>query len=53
MRDSFVIYTNYGRKTQKLTMEQRGYLFTAILAYECGEELPELDDMTATAYSRQ
>ena len=50
MRDSFVIYTNYSRKTQKLTMEQRGYLFTAILAYECGEELPELDDMTATAF---
>ena len=50
MRDSFVIYANYGRKTQKLSMEQRGFLFTAILAYECGEELPELDDMTATAF---
>lgn len=33
-----------------LTMEQRGILFTAIYAYELGEELPEMDPLTAMCF---
>lgn len=31
-------------------MEQRGILFTAIYAYELGEELPEMDPLTAMCF---
>lgn len=33
-----------------LTMEQRGILFTAIYAYELGEELPEMDPLTEMCF---
>lgn len=42
-KNSFVMYTDYLRHVQKLSMEQRGQLFTAILCYTSGETLPELD----------
>ena len=42
-KNSFVMYTDYLRHVQKLSMEQRGQLFTAILCYTSGEALPELD----------
>lgn len=42
-KNSFVMYTDYLRHVQKLSMEQRGQLFTAILCYTSGEPLPELD----------
>lgn len=42
-KNSFVMYTDYLRHVQKLSMEQRGQLFTAILCYTSGEVLPELD----------
>lgn len=32
-------------------MEQRGALLTAIMAYETGEEMPEMDGMTQMAFS--
>ena len=51
MRDSFVMYTSYLRKVRLLGMEQRGILFTAILKYEAGEELPEMDEGTAIAFA--
>lgn len=50
MRESFVMYTNYSRKIKLLTIEQRGILLTAILAYEAGEDIPQLDDMTTMAF---
>ena len=50
MRESFVMYTNYIRKIKLLTIEQRGILLTAILAYEAGEDIPQLDDMTTMAF---
>lgn len=50
MRESFVMYTNYSRKIKLLTIEQRGVLLTAILAYEAGEDIPQLDDMTTMAF---
>lgn len=37
------MYTDYLKHVQKLSMEQRGELFTAILCYASGENLPDLD----------
>ena len=46
MKDSFVLYTKYSKHIQKLSMEQRGILFTAILSYMEEEELPEMEAAT-------
>lgn len=40
------MYTDYLKHVQKLNMEQRGELFTAILCYASDENLPELDPAT-------
>lgn len=40
------MYTEYLKHVQKLSMEQRGELLTAILCYASGETLPELDAAT-------
>jgi len=45
-KNSFVMYTDYLKHVQKLNMEQRGELFTAILCYASDENLPELDPAT-------
>lgn len=50
-KSSFVMYTKYLRHIQKLTMEQRGMLFTAILSYASNQEMPELDAATDMAFS--
>ena len=46
MKDSFVLYTRYGKHIKKLSMEQRGVLFTAILSYMEGEEVFGLEPAT-------
>lgn len=46
MKDSFVLYTRYAKHIEKLNMEQRGVLFTAIMCHATGEELPEMDAST-------
>lgn len=46
MKDSFVLYTKYGKHIKKLSMEQRGVLFTAILSYMEGEEVFGLEPAT-------
>lgn len=46
MKDSFVLYTRYAKHIEKLNMEQRGVLFTAIMCHATGEELPEMDAAT-------
>lgn len=46
MKDSFVIYTRYAKHIEKLNMEQRGVLFTAIMNHATGDELPEMDAAT-------
>ena len=51
MKNSFVLYTEYAKHLSLLSMEQRGVLFTAIMAYETGEELPEMDGITQMAFS--
>lgn len=50
-KNSFVLYTKYLKQIQRLNMEQRGELFTAILCYASGEELPELDPAADMAFS--
>lgn len=51
MKNSFVLYTEYAKHLELLSMEQRGVLFTAIMAFETGEEMPEMDGMTKMAFS--
>ena len=51
MKNSFVIYTDYMEQVELLTMEQRGILFTSIMAYESEKELPDMDGMTKMAFS--
>ena len=51
MRDSFILYTEYAKHIELLSMEQRGVLFTAIMAYQTGVELPQMDGMTGMAFS--
>lgn len=51
MKNSFVLYTEYAKHLSLLSMEQRGVLFTAIMAYELGDELPDMDGMTQMAFS--
>ncbi len=49
-KNSFVMYTEYLKHIQKLSMEQRGELFTSILCYAAGEEVPELDAAADMAF---
>lgn len=49
-KDSFVLFTSYSRKVQRLNMEQRGILLTAIFAHENGDDMPEMDSATAMAF---
>lgn len=50
-RTSFVLYKEYANHIKLLTMEQRGVLLTAIYAYECETELPEMDVVVQMAFS--
>lgn len=50
-RCSFVLYTEYFEHVKLLSMEQRGILFTCVLAYVAGDDLPEMDGMTQMAFS--
>lgn len=51
MKETFILYTEYAKHLMLLSMEQRGVLFTAIMSYQTGDELPEMDDVTAMAFS--
>lgn len=50
-KSSFVMYTEYLKHIQRMNMEQRGELFTAILCYAAGNEIPELDAAADMAFS--
>lgn len=50
-KSSFVMYTEYLKHIQKMSMEQRGELFTAILCYAAGNDIPELDAAADMAFS--
>ena len=51
MKDSFVIYTKYEEQLNMLSDEQAGVLFRALMKYQSGTALPEMDDITALAFS--
>lgn len=51
IKSSFVMYTEYAEQIELLSMEQRGLLFTAIMAYAAGNDMPEMDAVTAMAFS--
>lgn len=50
-KNSFVMYAEYLKHIQKMDMEQRGELFTAILCYAVGEPVPVLDSAADMAFS--
>lgn len=50
-KNSFVLYTDYINQIELLDIEQRGILLTAIMYYSSGVELPEMDAVTAMAFS--
>lgn len=51
MKNSFVLYSSYMEQINLLSMEQRGVLLTAIMAYEGKGEIPEMDGMTLMAFT--
>ena len=50
-KKSFVLYASYEKHIDLLTLKQRGLLLTAIFRFVNGQQLPELDDMSAMAFS--
>ena len=51
MKDSFIVFTSYMKNISRLNMEQRGVLLTAMMCYQLGEDLPEMDAITDLAFS--
>lgn len=49
-KNSFIMYTDYMEQISMLKREQRGDLFTAIMAYADNAELPDMDDVTRMAF---
>lgn len=47
---TFVLYKSYLQKTERLSDEQLGVLFRAILRYESGMELPKMDALAEMAF---
>ena len=50
-KNSFIFYTDYMKHLDILDMEQRGVLITALASYQLRQELPEMDKVTAMAFS--
>ena len=51
MKNSFILYTEIWPAIQKLDMEQRGKLFTAIMKHALGEEPEKLDILTDVIFT--
>lgn len=51
MKNSFVLYTEHMQQVELLDFEQRGILFTALMYYAAGRELPEMDAVTSMVFS--
>lgn len=49
-KETFVLYKSYLQKTERLSNEQLGILFRAILRHESGLDLPEMDALTEMAF---
>lgn len=50
-KSSFVLYNDWAKQLNKLTLEQRGALITNIFAYNQGDELMEMDAVTDMLFS--
>lgn len=50
MKESFILHTDALQAIEKLNMNQRGLLFTALMKYQSDQELPELDAVTDMAF---
>lgn len=48
-KNTFILYKSYANRIKRLSMEQRGQLFTALLEYQEGNE-PELDPAVGVAF---
>ena len=51
MKESFIVFTSYMKNISRLNMEQRGVLLTAMMCYQLGDDLPEMDAITDLAFS--
>ena len=49
-KKGFVVYLDMREQIEELEMTQRGELFTAMLAYAAGDDVPELDPVTRMAF---
>ena len=49
-KDTFILRHDFAPQIKLLSTEQRGVLFTAIYAYELGEEMPEMDPLVAICF---
>ena len=50
-KDSFVMYTKYEEQISLLTDAQAGVLLRAMLKYQSGQDLPQMDGMTQMAFA--
>ena len=50
-KSTIVIYGDYLEHVEMLSNEQRGLLFTSILCYSRGQDLPPMDGVTSMAFS--
>jgi len=51
VKESFVLYVKYLDNIEMLSMEQRGILITALMSYVADKDIPNMDGVTAMAYS--
>ena len=50
-KNSFLLYTDYLQHMELMSMEQRGQFITAIMCYESGVDIPEMDGIVQMAFS--
>lgn len=50
-KDTFVLHSKYLKQVEKLEIEQRGILFTAILCYAAGKDIPQMNPATEMLFS--
>lgn len=51
MKNSYVMYTEWNDSISLLSLEQKGLLLDAIMAYQTDSEMPEMDTETAVCFS--
>jgi len=51
MKNTFIMYTDWFTHIELLNMEQRGQLLTALMLYQMGKNVPEMDSVVNMAFS--